>query len=107
VTEQGDKTTAPRLIRWSAPLYEDALLWPVLIALVGHLPVALGPLLLEALVGKSWAFVLLGVALVVSAKVVHVEWGYRERAGRLTWTVAVTWLLSVAVAWVGKTWDLL
>ncbi len=88
--------------RWVIPFMGESVMWPILVAVVGHLATLLALLLL---VGwrKPVPFGLFGVglALLVTARLAWVELGFYRRPRHLTGFLVGSWILAVGIAVVG------
>ena len=87
--------------RFILPFVREPTLWPVLIVLIAHAVAFIGPALLFAVRdgGRGWAAALALLAL-LSLAVVRFEWRRDQRLAALSAVTAVTWLGSVAFAYV-------
>jgi hypothetical protein len=89
--------------QWLLPYLREPVLWPVLVALLGHVMVGLAPLMLLVWrTGNGTALVLLGGLLLGTAGLVTFEGVRFGRPGPVTFTCALTWLSSGALAWLGE-----
>lgn len=87
--------------RFILPFVRESTLWPVLIVLIAHAVAFIGPAMLFAVRdGSRASAVVVALLLVASALVVRFEWRRDHRLAALTITTAVTWLASVAFAWI-------
>jgi hypothetical protein len=90
----------PWVQTWILPYVEEATLWPVLFALLGHVVVIMAPMMLfvnrhgsvKSLVG------LIGLGL-LSAALIRFEIRYRRRPAGITLALLLTWISSAALAW--------
>ena len=91
----------PRWMRLARPYFEDSSLRPVLFALMGHVVVALVPLML-ALVRHNdvIAAASLVLLMVLTGMVVRAEFKLGGRLGGFTVVAALTWVASVGLTWV-------
>ena len=88
----------PKLV----PYLKEPSLWPVAMALLGHVVVVLAPLMLMVKrSGSWWAGAGLCVAAAVSAWAVRCEWLDDGGPRSVAVAMACVWLLSVAAAWYG------
>lgn len=85
---------------WVMPYLEESALWPVLIALLGHV-VLLFAVMILAFARSLNPLAGFGVGLLVlgSVDLVRNERAAMGRLGRVTWTVVLTWLASLLTAW--------
>jgi hypothetical protein len=89
--------------QWLLPYLREPVLWPVLVALLGHVVVGLAPLMLVVWrTGNPTALVLLGLLSLGTAGLVGFEALRFHRPGAVTLTCALTWLSSGALAWLGE-----
>lgn len=85
---------------WVIPYVREPALWPVLLALLGHVVVAIAPMLLAAWrTREPWAFVGLAAMVALSAWLVGFELRRFHRPRGVTAVVVGTWLCSVGLAW--------
>jgi len=92
----------PFLAQWVVPYLKEPSLWPVAMALLGHVVVVLAPLMLMVKrSGSWWAGAGLCVAAAVSAWAVRCEWLDDGGPRSVAVATACVWLLSVAAAWYG------
>jgi hypothetical protein len=81
------------------PFIEESALWPVLIAIWGHLVVALAAYILHQYRTVSPLLGLLGIWLCfLSYKAIQFERTHRGRMAGLSFTVISSWLCSVLLA---------
>ena len=86
--------------RFVLPFFETSSLWPVTLALLGHVVLFQVLMLVGAVRDRSpGAAFVLALALVASAKIVAEERRRVGRLGPLAWTTLGTWLLAVPSAW--------
>ncbi len=84
---------------WILPYLEDTALWPVLMAVLGHVVVLIVPLLVFAQrSGHPVAYLFLAALGFVSVQLVWVEVQALRRPGALTGVVVVTWGVSIPLA---------
>jgi len=82
------------------PFVREALLWPVLVVLVLHAVAFVVVLLVHGLRdGGGWSRIGLVVSVAVSLGALHLERAARGRFQVLSAIVLVSWLLSIASAW--------
>ena len=92
-----------RVDRWIMPFFHEPTLWPVLLVVIGHAMAGLAPLMLAAVRdGSAWAEGLVFAFAALSLGVAVYEVRRRGRPGALSACMAVTWVLSVALAWVAN-----
>lgn len=93
---------------WVIPYMEEPFLWPVLVAILGHIVILLAFLLVGAW-REGISPPLAGIAAlgVVSVGLVNAEVRYRRRPGAVAITVVLTWLVSAGVAAVGGHYGLI
>jgi hypothetical protein len=86
--------------RFILPFIRESTLWPVLIVLVAHAVAFIGPALLFAVRDDSRASqVVIALLLLSSALVIRFEWRRDHHLAALTTTTAITWLASLAFAY--------
>lgn len=86
--------------QWILPYLEDMSLWPVLVAVLGHVLVVLVPLELAFVRGPSLAAAaVLSVLLVVTFEMVRMEIRALRRPGWLTAIGIGMWVASVPCAY--------
>jgi hypothetical protein len=89
--------------QWLLPYLREPVLWPVLVALLGHVVVGLAPLMLTVWrTGNSTAIFLLSVLLLGTAGLVGFEGVRFHRPGAVTLACVLTWLSGGALAWLGE-----
>ena len=94
--------------RFVLPYLNRSALWPVLIAILGHIWVVLGLLLLRlARRGDALSWVVLLGLLLASVWAISFEVQCTRRPGGLTAVVISTWLLSAGLAWVSHHYGVL
>jgi hypothetical protein len=87
------------------PLVRDSLLWPVLVAFVGHLVAGLSYALVFSLRDRRpVALLALAFALFITISGVRTELRVRGRPSTLTAILTVSWLLAAGVAVAGHRW---
>lgn len=85
---------------WVLPYVTEPALWPVLLALLGHVVVVIAPLVLAvARTGSLYAVAGLVVLAAVSAVFVRWELRVRGRPSAVTGAVVGTWIVSLVSAW--------
>ena len=85
---------------WVFPYVEEMALWPVLVALLGHVVVIIVPLMLHIYRhGAGYNAAVLGLFLVGSMWLVRVELQARGGPGGVTWVMLGTWLSTLPLAW--------
>jgi len=85
---------------WVLPYLREPALWPVLLALLGHVVVVIAPLCLAvARTGSGWALLGLLMLAAGSAWLCRWELSVRGRPGSVAATVGLTWLVSLVSAW--------
>jgi len=90
----------PWVQEWVLPYLAEPALWPVLLALLGHVVVVIAPLVLAvARTGSPWAVAGLVALAAVSGWLVRWEWRVRGRPGAVSLTVAATWGVGLFSAW--------
>jgi hypothetical protein len=90
----------PWVEQWVLPYVDDIALWPVLVALLGHVAVILVPLMVQVI--RNQSIPALGVLAMLawnSWLVVRMELRAIGRAGRLTAAMLGTWTISLPLAW--------
>ncbi len=90
----------PFVAQWVLPYVRDSMLWPVLLALLGHLWVALGGLMVSSVRdgdnrAQRW---LVGVA-VLSLVPIATELRAIRRPGGLTVVVVGSWVLAAIIGY--------
>ena len=94
--------------QWILPYLEDMSLWPVLVAVLGHVLVVLVPLELAFVRGPNLAaLAVLSVLLVVTAEVVRMELRALGRPRWLTLIAVGMWAASVPCAYYAGTTGIL
>lgn len=80
---------------WVLPYVREPVLWPVLIAILGHVVVLFALGALNVWRGESWTAAVLSVAFTVGS----VGWEYRvmRRPGPIAAWIALTWLVSIGL----------
>lgn len=88
--------------RWVLPYFEDSSLWPVLLVSLAVLAAFTAAALLFA-IRDGLPVAMMGLLLLLVGAVQTVRWERRVRGrmGAVTWAIALTWLVSGAVAWLG------
>ena len=98
----------PWMERWVWTYLREPSLWPVALALLGHVMIVLAPVMLFAWRdGNPFAY--LALFLVISGTV-HLMWlevRHIRRPGAVTLALTLTWAAAVGVAWAGWRWGLL
>ena len=90
----------PWVQEWVLPYLSEPALWPVLVALLGHVVVVIVPLMLAVARHGSVAAALALVGLLGgSVAVVRWEWRVHGRPSGVTVAVLSTWLMSLVSAW--------
>jgi hypothetical protein len=85
---------------WVLPYVEEMALWPVLVALLGHVVVIVVPLMLHIYRnGPGFNVFVLGLFVAASVWLVRMELRARGGPGGLTWVMLGTWLVSFPFAW--------
>lgn len=85
---------------WVIPYVREPALWPVLLALLGHVVVALVPMMLATVRDQAgWAILGLLALSALSAWLVGFEVRRFHRPRGVTLAVVSTWLVSVGLAW--------
>lgn len=93
---------------WLLPYVDDFALWPVLVAVLGHVVVILVPLQLAMLRGPSLiAAALLALLLAGSGEVARMEVRARGRPGIITGVIVGTWAISVPCTYYANLWGVL
>src|SRR5262245_54383525 len=91
-----------------APFVRDPMLWPILAVFVGHVVAGLGVALVFGVRDRRFpAMLALVLAAVLTFNGVRVELRVRRRPAALCAILAVTWLLSAAVAAAGARYHVL
>lgn len=85
--------------QWVMPYLQESALWPVLLALLGHIVVIIAPILTSVARGWRPAVVPLFALVLGSGWLVMTDYGRRKRPGVVTAVVLVTWALSGVVAY--------
>ncbi len=94
--------------KWVLPFLGETALWPVLVAVIGHI-VALQTLILLT----AWRQPLplgafgAGLLLVISGRLAWTELSFYERPGPMTWFILLCWALSIVGAAVSGHYGLL
>ncbi|MEQ1504148.1 MAG: hypothetical protein ABMB14_18035 [Myxococcota bacterium] len=84
---------------WVLPYLREPTLWPVLVALLGHVVVGLVPPMLAVWrTGSAWAAVALALVAVGSLGAIGFEVGRFRRPGAVSLAVIGTWALAVGTA---------
>ncbi|MEN0064038.1 MAG: hypothetical protein AAGA48_17935 [Myxococcota bacterium] len=107
-------TEPPSAARWPAwieewvlPYLNNASLWPVWIALIGHVVVGIAGLMLlgvrQSLPEAWFVLVLLGLG---SGWLVAKEWQVSAKLGGVALTVVLGWAASAGLAWLAEAIDL-
>jgi len=95
-----------RVDRFLANYVSDPMLWPVMLAVLGHVIIVIAPVILLAVRDRHpLGIVGLAFALVSSASL-FVRRG-RPRARVLGWLVLATWVASAGMAWLGYVYRVL
>jgi hypothetical protein len=90
----------PFVEQWLLPYLREPSLWPVALAVLGHVVVVLVPLMLAvARVGSTGAGVALAGMGLASLAPMRWEWVSERGFGRATVTIVLVWCSSAAVAW--------
>ncbi|MCB9693361.1 MAG: hypothetical protein H6736_16230 [Alphaproteobacteria bacterium] len=89
----------PFVRQWVLPFVEDAGLVPVLVALLGHAMVIIGPLLLALGRGNPGASIPLTPLILLSYWLCRTEHEDSGRLGGVTLSVVLTWVASLGFAW--------
>ena len=98
----------PFIASWLLPYLKEPALWPVALAVLGHVVVVLVPLLLAvARVGSGWAAACLGVAAALSLLPVRWELRAEGRPAGATAVVVGVWLTSLLTAAAADRWGIL
>lgn len=85
---------------WILPYVDDFALWPVLVALLGHVLVVMVPLEIALVRGPSMAAAaVLAAMLAATGELVRMEWKARGRPGLLTAIGVGMWTVSVPCAY--------
>lgn len=84
---------------WVLPFVQESGLWPVLVALLGHVLVFIAPLLLGLWRGHTGASLPLTVMILVSFWICKTEHEATGRLGRVTAVVFGSWFASFVLAW--------
>ena len=85
---------------WILPYFEDSALWPVLIAILGHVLVLIVPLLAFAYRSRNpVSYVFIAALVFVTGQLAWVEFRAVGRPGAITGVVAVLWASSIPLAW--------
>lgn len=88
---------------WVLPYLENRALWPVWIALIGHVVVGVAGLLLVGIrSGLPEAWIAVGLLGLGSLWLVGKEWQVRSSPGGVTLTVVLGWLLSGGLVWLAE-----
>lgn len=86
--------------QWVWPFLREPVLWPVAVAIIGHVVLVQAWLLVEvwraAAPQHTAAF---GVLVVMSVGLVHGELRSRRRPGAVAFTVVASWAVAALVAW--------
>jgi hypothetical protein len=93
----------PWVEQWVLPFIRESGLWPVLVALLGHVLVLIAPLLLALWRGNPGASVPLTVLILASFWLCKTEHEANGRLGAVTGVVLGSWLASAGLAWVAHT----
>ena len=90
----------PWVQTWILPYVEEATLWPVLFALLGHVAMLMAPMMLfvnrHGSVNSAVALIALALA---TAALIRFEVRYRRRPGGVTLSMVLTWGSAAAIAW--------
>ncbi len=88
--------------RWVIPFAGESIMWPILVALVGHTSTLLALVVLVAW-RRPLPFGLFGLVLTlaITGRLAWVELSFYRRPRHLTWFCVGTWLLAVVIAWGG------
>ena len=98
----------PFVEEWLLPYLREPSLWPVAVAVLGHVVVVLAPLMLVLWrTGSVAAGMALGVLLVASLWPVRWEVGAQGRPGCATGVLVVVWVVSGLTAWLAGDFGLL
>ena len=98
--EVADGEWPPWFEKWVVPFVSESAMWPVLFALLAHVFVGVGALLLYVVRdGKLSAAAALSILVMASIRGVWFEIQYRKRLGGLTGMLVILWLLSALAAW--------
>ena len=90
----------PWMERWVWTYLREPSLWPVALALLGHVMILLAPVMLFAWRdGNPFAYLALFL--------VRLEARHLRRPGAVTLALTLTWAAAVGVAWAGWRWGLL
>ena len=85
---------------WVLPYVRDEALWPVLVALLGHVVVIFAPLVLYVVRTRSpTALGALSLLVLASVGLVGFETVRFRRPGGVTLVVLATWAVSLGLAW--------
>lgn len=98
----------PAVERWVLPFVRESALLPVLIAIIGHFAIALAPLLLWAVRGRSpLGAVGVVIFLALSWEIASLDLKARRRPAALCVVVGSVWALAALAAWGGHRYGLL
>lgn len=86
---------------WVMPFLDEVGLWPVAFAMLGHVVVILGPLVLAFMRGVFPAAVPLMALIVGSLWLMKTELSIRRSPGPVAAAVVLTWIGSVGLALLG------
>lgn len=92
---------------WVMPYLQESALWPVLIALLGHVVIVIAPLLLGLARGNPAMALPLTVLVMLSFWLCKTEIQASRRPGVVSAVVALTWIASAIVGWGGGATGLL
>lgn len=93
----------PWVEQWVLPYVRDSGLWPVLVALLGHVIVVIAPLMLSLYRGFLPSFLPLFFLTIFSGYCCFLDFQRRRRPGIVTALVGVVWALSAGLAWLAHT----
>jgi len=106
--EQKDSPWPEWVNTWVMPYILEEALWPVLVAFLGHVIVAIAPMLLYVVRDRSVAAgALLFVMLALTAYPPLVEVRALRRPGAVTVVFVLIWCGSALIAWIAGSYGLL
>jgi len=98
----------PTLERFIMHYFEDSALWPIVVVIVGHL-VAISSFTLLMAVRERKISAMLGGALLLYGSFLVLRWEYHRhgRPGIFALLLAITWILSGLIAYLGHLYKFL
>jgi len=107
-SEDDRSDQSPTLERFLMHYFEDSALWPIVVVIVGHL-VAISSFTLLTAIRERKLSAMLGGALLVYGSFLVLRWEYRQhrRPGKFALLLAITWILSGLIAYLGDLYKFL